>query len=90
MLFLYFGWLSNDRLILEILLVTLIICITLYYLCNGCIITKIERRLSKSNYTVIDPFLKKFGLELSKKNRTKITISLYIISFFSTIYKLYF
>ena len=89
MLFLYFGWIFNERVVLEILFVLLIIVITLFYLCNGCIVTKIERYLSKSNYTVIDPFLEKLGINLTRDNRTKITISMFSLSTAITIYKLY-
>ena len=89
MLFLYFGWLSNEKVILEILLVLLIIVITLFYFCNGCIITKIERYLSNSNYTVIDPFLEKLGIKLTRDNRTKITLTIFSLSLFITLYKLY-
>lgn len=88
--FLYFGWISNNQLILETHLVLLIITITLFYFCNGCIITKIERMLSKSNFTIIDPLLQKFGFNPNNINRTKITLSMFIISLIITMKKIYF
>ena len=88
--FLFFGWLSNKKILLEILLVLLIIAISLWYLCNGCFLTKLERYLSNSSYTVIDPFLKKLGINISRNNRSKITTMLFFLSFTMTVYKLYF
>lgn len=88
--FLYFGWLSNNPIILETHLIILIITITLFYLCNGCIITKLERVLSDSNYTVIDPILIKLKINPNNINRTKLTLSIMLISTLLTIKKIYF
>ena len=88
--FLYFGCLSNNRFILELHLVLLIITITLFYFCNGCILTKLEKYLSNSNYSVIDPVLVKLGIDLNNFNRKKITLSIFAISLSITIYKLYY
>ena len=87
--FLWFGWLSNNKLILEIHLSCILISICLFYLCKGCIITKIERLLSKKKWTIIDPILKYFNLNLTKNNREKITLILFFISTAITLYKLY-
>ena len=87
--FLFFGWIIDNRLVLEILFILLIISILLFYLCDGCIITKLERYLSNSNFTVIDPLLTKFNLVLTRKMRTKITLTFFSISLFMSIYKLY-
>ena len=67
----------------------ILITLTLFYLCNGCIISKLEKYISGSNYTVIDPFLKKLNIKLTKKERIRITLSLFGNSLFITIYKLY-
>ena len=88
-IFLWFGWLSNNKLLLEIHLSALLISICLFYLCRGCIITKLERLLSKSKWTIIDPILEKMGFSLSRSNRTKITLFLFGISLSITMYKLY-
>ena len=88
--FLFCGWISNNRIVLETLLILLIITSTLFYLCDGCIIKKIERYLSKSDYTVIDPLLQKIGINISRENRKKITMTLFSISLLITFYKLYF
>jgi hypothetical protein len=88
-IFLWFGWIFNNKLILEIHFSTLLISIYLFYLCNGCIITKLERLLSKSKWTIIDPILNKLKLSLSRNNRTKITLFLFGLSLLITLYKLY-
>jgi hypothetical protein len=87
--FLWFGWLSTNKLILEIHLSSLLISIYLFYLCKGCIITKLERLLSKSKWTIIDPILNKLGFPISRSNRTKITLFLFSMSVTMTMYKLY-
>ena len=86
---LFLGWLSNKELTLEILLVSLLITLTLFYLCNGCIISKIERYLSNSNFTVIDPLFQKFNIKLTKKKRRRLTLLLFGNSLIITLYKLY-
>lgn len=87
--FLWFGWLSTNKLILEIHLSSLLISIYLFYLCKGCIITKLEKLLSKSKWTIIDPILNKLGFPISRSNRTKITLFLFSMSVTMTMYKLY-
>lgn len=89
-LFLYFGWISNNKTVLEILFVLIVICLGLYIYFNGCIITKLERKLSNSDFTVVDPLLTSLGIKIDKKSRYNITFFLYIITFCMTFYKLYF
>lgn len=62
----------------------------MYITLNGCILTKLERKLSNSDFTVVDPLLKGLGIKIDKKSRYYITLVLYIITFFMTSYKLYF
>ena len=89
-IFLYFGWLSNNKIVLQILFILIIICLIMYISLNGCILTKLERKLSNSDFTVVDPLLKGLGIKIDKKSRYYITLVLYIITFFMTSYKLYF
>ena len=89
-IFLYFGWLSNNKSVLQILFVLIIFCLIMYISLNGCILTKLERKLSNSDFTVVDPLLKSLGIKIDKKSRYYITLVLYIITFFMTSYKLYF
>ena len=46
----------------------------MYVLFGGCILTILEQRLCKENYTVVDPFIKLFGLEINSKNRKSFTL----------------
>ena len=89
-IFLYFGWLSNNKIVLQILFVLIIFCLIMYITLNGCVLTKLERNLSNSDFTVVDPLLKGLGIKIDKKSRYYITLVLYIITFFMTSYKLYF
>lgn len=75
-LFLYFGWISNNKTVLEILFVLIVICLGLYIYFNGCIITKLERKLSNSDFTVVDPLLTSLGIKIDK-NLGIISLSFY-------------
>ena len=57
---------------------------------NGCVITKLERKLrkNKDSFTIFDPILNKMNISLTRENRSKITMSLFIISFVLSVYKL--
>jgi len=59
------------------------IIIIMYILLGGCILTILEQRLCKENYTIFDPFIKLIGLEINFKNRKLFT--LYTIVTFLTI-----
>jgi hypothetical protein len=50
------------------------IMIIMYILLGGCILTILEQRLCKENYTIIDPFIKLIGLEINSKNRKLFTL----------------
>ena len=50
------------------------IIVLMYVLFGGCILTILEQRLCKENYTVVDPFIKLFGLEINSKNRKSFTL----------------
>ena len=82
-LFMLFGWIFiNNKIILKIELLTLIIGIILYILLGGCFITRLEKKLSGgSDYTVIDPLLKLLGVEkIRNNNRSCLTFSLFAIA----------
>ena len=59
-------------------LFVLIILLTLqtitYVMFRGCIITRLEKILTKNNYTVLDPLLNVVGLPVTDKNRYNITL----------------
>jgi len=88
-LFLYFGWISNNKKILRILFIMLIVSLILYIILGGCFITKWERKVSKSDFTVIDPVLKFLHIKIDRDSRFYITLVMYIISLLITSFKLY-
>ena len=48
-----------------------IIIYILFALCDGCILSKLEYKLTNDDYTVIDPFLEIFKIETTNKNRKR-------------------
>jgi len=50
------------------------IIIIMYILLGGCILTILEQRLCKENYTIIDPFIELIGLKINSKNRKLFTL----------------
>ena len=49
-----------------------------FYLFDGCILSSLEHRFTNDEFTVIDPFIKLIGAEISHENR-------YIYSLYSSI-----
>lgn len=88
-LFLYFGWISNNKKILQILFIMLIISLALYIIFRGCFITKWERKVSKSDFTVIDPVLNFLSIKIDRNSRFYITLYMYMLSLLITSIKLY-
>ena len=43
----------------------------LYFIFEGCLLSKLEHRFTNDEYTVIDPFLVFFNIELTNENRYK-------------------
>lgn len=87
-MFMMFGWLSNNIMVLKLIFFLLLITMFLFIQCNGCIISKLEKKLSQQDKTVVDPLLRMCGIEISRTSRTKITFIIYIISLSITTYKL--
>lgn len=89
--FMLFAWaLTNNKKILQLELFLLVLGIVLYIALGGCFITRLEKKLSGgSDYTVIDPLLKLFGVEeIRNNNRSCLTFYLFIFATVMTIYKL--
>ncbi len=55
-----------------------------FYINNGCIVTKLEKYLTKNNYTVMDPMLNMMGMNITNRNRYNLTLFL-ILSILITI-----
>lgn len=90
MLFVYFGWLFNNILLLKLLLVVQIVCIIFFIIFKGCILTRLERKLesSKKSFTLIDPILKIMRIKVNNNNRKKLSLFLFIFPTLITIYKI--
>lgn len=71
-----------DKILCNFIILFLFIAFTFYILFNGCFITMLERKLCDDNITFIDPLLEYYDLELSKKERNRMSIkvaAIYII-----------
>ena len=51
-----------------------ILVFVLFFIFSGCILSSLEHRFTKDDYTVIDPLLIVLGVELTKANREKYTL----------------
>jgi len=84
-IFLFYG--SKEILILIIF--GLFGALTMFYLSNGCLLTMLENRLCGDDFTIADPFIEYYGMELNSKNRVIISYYIaiiYIIIFLSIFY----
>lgn len=61
-----------------------IVIFILFNIFNGCILTRLEKRFCKNNFTVIDPFLEYFNLPVTFENRVKASKTSAIIGFIFT------
>ena len=59
-------------------IIFLIMIMTLFYFFNGCLLSLLEYRLIKDDYSVADPFLKLILVEISNETRKKYTIITFI------------
>ena len=61
---------------------------------NGCLLTMLEHRLCGDEYTIADPFIEQFGMELNSRNRMIISyfiaIGYFIFFFLVYFYRFYF
>lgn len=91
MIFITFGWISDDRNILKVLLLLQITCILLFIIFRGCIVTKLEMYLSpiKNKFTIVDPLLQLLKFQLTNKNRYMFTLVMYFLTISITICKIY-
>ena len=89
-IFMMFGWVFNNKTVLQILFLLLVFGISLFVLLDGCFLTKFEKKLSNGkSQTVIDPILMSLGISLNRETRSTITLFLYTISIIITSYKLF-
>jgi hypothetical protein len=64
----------NNKKILKFLFILLIFQTLLFIINNGCIITKLEKILTKNKNTIIDPLLDIINIKKNNKNRYHLTI----------------
>jgi hypothetical protein len=67
-----------------IIIVFNIIVFILFFLFDGCILSRLEHCFTEDKFTVIDPFLMLCGIELTNKNRTTYSIYSSILGFIAT------
>ncbi len=62
---------------------------TLFFIVfRGCIVSKLERKLTNDNYTVIDPLLNIIDIDTNNKNRNNATLDIMIIAWIILLYKI--
>lgn len=79
--FIFFG---SKRAFKVAVLINIIIFI-LFVSLNGCILTRLERRFTESDYTILDPVLDFLGWEKTHENRVKYSIYSAILCFIGTL-----
>ena len=58
-----------------ILTILVVMCIIfMFYLFDGCWLSMLEQELYNDDFTIIDPFLELFNIEVNNKNRKNISI----------------
>ncbi len=83
---------TNSKYFASLSIIIIIIVDILFLLFNGCILTIVERKLSRENYTLIDPLLNMYNVKNTNSNRRNVTkflggtltiavLSIYIIKF---------
>jgi hypothetical protein len=71
-------FLTNNILIKYTILISSIIIFASQILFRGCIITRVERRLSNTDITVVDPILYLANIDRTKETRYSLTLGLSI------------
>lgn len=80
---------KNKYIILLFIILTILHHI-LYIIYKGCILTKLEYKLTNMDYTIVDPFIDILGLKRTHKNRHYMTLFFSILTWLILIYKLNF
>ena len=85
MIFLFYG----SQLCVTLVALNLLIVFCCFFYCNGCILTMLEHRLCGDEYTIADPFIEMFDIEIGNKNR--MLISFFIaIGYFTLFFLIYY
>ena len=75
---------GSKRWVLIVLFFNILVYI-LFYLYEGCILSSLEHRFTKEEFTVIDPFITFFNAELTHENRYTYSIYSSMLGFSLTI-----
>jgi hypothetical protein len=66
----------------------------MFIISNGCLLTMLEHRLCGDEFTIADPFIESFGIELNNRNRVNVSyciaISYFLFFFMVYYYRFYF
>ena len=69
-----FTVLFVNKILILLHIVILLIIISLFIFFNGCILSVLEYRLCKDNFTVVDPYLNLLFVEVNNETRKKYTL----------------
>ena len=87
---LIFLLLFAPKLIAIIILLFIFILYFLYISLNGCILTSLEKRLCKDDFTFIDIFLEFFDIEINESNQYSMSIKIATLYIFFSIFIIYY
>lgn len=71
----------GSKLWFNIVMLLNVLVFIMFYIFNGCIISKIEHRFTDDGFTIIDPFLEMINVELNNENRTNYSFYSSILGF---------
>jgi hypothetical protein len=90
LILLFFG----SQMCVTISALSLIGVFFMFIISNGCILTMLEHRLCGDEFTIADPFIESFGIELNNRNRVNVSyciaISYFLFFFMVYYYRFYF
>ena len=81
---------TKNRAILLIFLILTLLHHILYIIYQGCVLTKLEYKLTNIDHTIVDPFIDILGLKRNNRNRHIMTLIFSILTWIILIYKLNF
>lgn len=70
---------SNKAMVIMTIIATYVILL-LFFVFDGCILTRLENRFCKGNITIIDPFLRFLKIPVTYNNRFNYTMAFMIFS----------
>ncbi len=90
LILLFFG----SQMCVTISALSLIGVFFMFIISNGCLLTMLEHRLCGDEFTIADPFIESFGIELNNRNRVNVSyciaISYFLFFFMVYYYRFYF